>query len=279
MQNRRQAMLNMAIRLVGYLIASLVLSGCGQGQPQPFTFVQMCDTQLGFGGYKNDVARFEQAVKQINTLKPDFVVICGDLVDGFDDDVVADFKRIKAGFAVPCYCAPGNHDIGNKPTVASLKRYRTLMGKDYYSFEHKGYTFVITNSPLWGWYLKGESEKHDSWLKETLKAASKKGSPIFVVGHYPLFIKTADEKEDYFMPVEKRKELLSLFEAHGVVAVLTGHTHETMIKRYKDIQLVSGETLLRILTSVLLASGYGESRSQNLPSMNLSPCKSSSHLH
>ena len=242
MQDRRQAMLNMAIRLVGYLIASLVLSGCGQGQPQPFTFVQMCDTQLGFGGYKNDVARFEQAVKQVNTLKPDFVVICGDLVDGFDDDPVADFKRIKAGFAVPCYCAPGNHDIGVSPSPKSLKRYRTLMGKDYYSFEHKGYTFVITNSQLWGGYLEGESEKHDSWLKETLKAASKKGSPIFVVGHYPLFINTADEKRDYFMPVEKRKELLSLFEAHGVVAVLTGHTHETIINRYKDIQLVTGET-------------------------------------
>ncbi len=241
MKNRRRPTLKNAIRLVGYLLTAVVLSGCGRGQS--FTFVQMCDTQLGFGGYKDDVARFEQAVTQINAMKPDFVVICGDLVNKFNDDSVAEFNRIKGGFAMPCYCAPGNHDLGNSPSHAGMKRYRTLVGKDYYSFEHKGYTFVITNTQFWKGYLKGESEKHDSWFKETLKAASKKGSPLFVVGHYPLFLKTADEEEGYYnLPPAKRKELLRLFEVHGVVAMLAGHTHKTIINRHKDIQLVTGET-------------------------------------
>ena len=30
-----------------------------------FTFIQMCDTQLGMGGYEHDVQTFELAVKQI----------------------------------------------------------------------------------------------------------------------------------------------------------------------------------------------------------------------
>ena len=47
----------------------------------PFTFVQICDTQLGMGGYERDVNSFKQAVKQINARKPDFTVICGDLVN------------------------------------------------------------------------------------------------------------------------------------------------------------------------------------------------------
>jgi serine/threonine-protein phosphatase CPPED1 len=39
------------------------------GQKQgPLTFVQMCDTQLGMGGYDHDMNTFEKAVTKINTL-------------------------------------------------------------------------------------------------------------------------------------------------------------------------------------------------------------------
>ena len=48
--------------------------------PLLFSFAQMCDTQLGMGGYEHDVKTFGLAVTQINKMKPDFVVICGDLV-------------------------------------------------------------------------------------------------------------------------------------------------------------------------------------------------------
>src|SRR5258706_8872100 len=98
------------------LLLSALLAGCAHLRPQPFTFVQMCDPQLGMGGYEADVARFKQAVKQINGLQPDLVVICGDLVNKADEKSYADFNAIKAGFAVPCYCAPGNHDVANSPT-------------------------------------------------------------------------------------------------------------------------------------------------------------------
>jgi 3',5'-cyclic AMP phosphodiesterase CpdA len=210
---------------------------------EPFTFVQICDTQLGMGGYEHDVNSFKQAVSQINALKPDFVVICGDLVDKADDKSFADFNEIKAGLAVPCYCVAGNHDIGNNPTPESLEYYRNVVGKDYYSFEHKGYTFVVVNTSLWKVRVNGESEEHDAWFKETLKAASEKRSPVFVVAHYPLYITEPDEGEDYFnLPVDKRGELLALFEQHGVVAVLAGHTHRTIVNDYKGIQLVNGET-------------------------------------
>jgi len=209
---------------------------------EPFTFIQICDTQLGMGGYEHDVNSFKQAVKQINALKPDFVVICGDLVDKADDKSFADFKEIKAGLAMPCYCVAGNHDIGNNPTAESLEHYRQVVGKDYYSFEHKGYTFLVANTSLWKASVDGESEKHDAWFNKTLKTASEKGSPVFVVAHYPLYIAEPDENEDYFnLPVEKRGELLALFEMYGVVAVLAGHTHRTIVNDYKGIQLVNGE--------------------------------------
>ncbi|NQV31706.1 MAG: hypothetical protein HQ515_03385 [Phycisphaeraceae bacterium] len=44
------------------------------------------------------------------------------------------------------------------------------------------------------------------------------------------------------LPPAKRKELLSLFEKRGVVAVLGGHVHRLLINEYKGIQLVNAET-------------------------------------
>ena len=213
--------------------------------PESFTFVQMCDTQLGFGngGYEQDVRTFEQAVKQINALRPDFVVICGDLVNRASEASFADFNRIKAGLEVPCYCVAGNHDVGNEPTVESLVRYRKLVGEDYYALDHKGYRFVIANSQLWKSPVEGESAKHDAWFKETLAAAAAKGTPIFVVCHHPLFVKQPEEGKGYYsLAPEKRAELLKLYVKSGVVAVLAGHTHKLIVNQYEGIQLVNGET-------------------------------------
>ena len=236
------------LKALSFGMAAFAMFSCGSilaqsPENKTFTFVQLCDTQLGFGGYEHDVKSFQQAVRQINALKPDFVVICGDLVDTPDEKSFADFNKIKAEFNVPCYCASGNHDVGNVPTRKSLQTYRKVIGEDYYSFEHKGLTFVIVNTQLWKAPVEDESKKHDSWLEATLETAAGKGSRIFVVGHYPLFLKRPDEDEEYFnLPVAKRKELLSLFEARGVVAVLGGHTHELIVNQHKGIQLVNGET-------------------------------------
>lgn len=206
-----------------------------------FTFVQLCDTQLGMGGYEHDVKTFQQAVQQINALHPDFVVICGDLVHNPTDSSYTDFKKIKAGFTMPCYCAPGNHDVGNIPSDASLRYYRKTIGQDYYEFNNKGYSFVVTNSQLWKTNIEKESDKHDKWFKKVVQ--TKKKNPQFVIGHYPLFTVSPNEEEGYFnLPLAKRQELLDLFSKNNVIAYLFGHTHQTVMHTVGKMQLVSGET-------------------------------------
>lgn len=191
-----------------FIIIFVILNFCfahestAQAQnTQPFTFVQMCDTQLGFGGYDDDVKRFKQAVKQINSLQPDFVLICGDLVNKKDDQSFADFNAIKNTFTIPCYPASGNHDVGNQPTHETLANYRKKVGKDYYAVEHKGYTFIFTNTQLWKAPVEGESQKHHDWVVQTLKSAKAKASPVFMVGHYPLYVKDPQEEEAYWKSV------------------------------------------------------------------------------
>lgn len=82
-----------------------------------------------------------------------------------------------------------------------------------------------------------------SWLKATLETAAQKRAPIFVVGHYPLFLKEPDEAEEYMnLPPAIRTSLLNLFQKCGVVAVLGGHTHRRLVNEYQGMQLVNGET-------------------------------------
>ena len=241
-------LLSFPLAIALFFAASLMAEDSAQSKTsakkqQPFSFVQMCDTQLGMGGYEHDVKTFTLAVEQINRMKPDFVVICGDLVNKANEQSWLDFNRIKSGFVIPCHCAAGNHDVENAPTAASLKLYREKVGKDYFAVEHKGFTFVVANTQLWKAPLKGESEKHEAWFKETLGAAKKKGRPIVVVVHYPLFLEKPDEKESYFnLPVAKRMEILKLCKESGVVAFLAGHTHKLIVNEYEGIQLVNGET-------------------------------------
>ena len=228
------------------IIALLVFSiSCTERGHKAFSFVQLCDTQLGFGseGYENDIEKFKRAVVQINELNPDFVVICGDLVNTPNDSSFSDFKEIIGGFKMPCYNAPGNHDVGNIPNDTILNYYRKTIGTDYYEFHHNGYSFIVTNTQLWQVNVSDESEKHDRWFKETLNKQSIKKYPIVVIGHHPLYVETPKEKDSYKnLSLNKRQELLTLFLQNNVIAYLSGHAHKVIINNYENIQLVSGET-------------------------------------
>lgn len=222
------------------------LCGCAHFKPKPFTFVQMGDPQVGFTDYRQDLARFERAVAQINELEPAFVVICGDLVNTPNKKSFEDFKDAKEKFRVPCYCAPGNHDLGNEPTKASLATYRGFLGRDYFAFESHGSTFLVLNTQIWKSPVAGETEAQDAWLEQQLAKARNKGRSIFVVQHYPPFVKSPGETNAYFnLPQQKRQELLAAFERSGVKAILAGHTHTTAESTYGQMRIVTSETTSR----------------------------------
>jgi len=240
----RRKFLQTASLGVGALALPSCVSGPGTGSaPVPFTFAQLCDPQLGYGGYAHDMASFQQAITQLNALQPDFVLICGDLVNRANESSYADFLRLKAGLTVPCHCVPGNHDLGRKSAQEALQNYRRMVGRDYYAFAHKGCTFVAVNTQLWKAPMPGEAEPHEAWVRATLAAAARQHAPPLVFGHHPLFVKTPDEAEGFWnLPPAKRQELLSLYAGSGVVAVLGGHTHKIIINDYQGMPLVNAET-------------------------------------
>jgi 3',5'-cyclic AMP phosphodiesterase CpdA len=108
------------------LVAALLAVGCvgtarpGAATSGTFEFAQLCDTQLGFSTYDEDVRAFRAVVAQVNARQPDFVIICGDLVnDCGNAKAIQEFLTVRAGFKMPVYCVPGNHDVGLPANTAA----------------------------------------------------------------------------------------------------------------------------------------------------------------
>lgn len=241
-------------------LCSCVSTRAHRPETQPFMFVQMCDPQLGMGGCHNSLKSFEQAVVQVNSINPDFVVICGDLVSRPDNKSVEDFNKIKARFKMPCHVVPGNHDVFNTRydkrnglgLYESLKHYRNSFGKDYYAFEHKGYMFICVNTQLWMTHLNGESESHDAWFASQIAAAARRHLPVFIIAHHPPYLNDPQEGDGYYnLPSDRRKAFLEQCGKYGVVAVLAGHVHRIIVNDYNGIQLVAGQATSKTAGSPL----------------------------
>src|SRR5262245_41969281 len=133
----------------------------------PFRFVFMADCQLGCyasfsgmddddvaryrlrdmrvvaapktDGFEWDARRYEQAIDAAARLRPDFVVMGGDMVDdpGSAEQRAEVFRITQRLDGIPMHWVPGNHDAADDtkaPTAGSLLRYREVFGPDHYSF-------------------------------------------------------------------------------------------------------------------------------------------------
>lgn len=92
---------------------------------------------------------FEQALRQIKLLQPDFILSVGDLIEGYSDDAAAidrewaEVDRAIAAAGIPFIHTPGNHDIDNAVTAAAWDR---LRGPRHYSFTYKSALFIVLNT-------------------------------------------------------------------------------------------------------------------------------------
>jgi hypothetical protein len=135
-----------------------------------FFFVQMADTQLGFmdeestGGitWETELELLDKAVKKINIMKPKFVILCGDVIHSYPPSAnfkavftspelyarqLSDFKEHmnQIDLDIPLICLCGNHDVGNRPTLDTIKEWGTHFGDDYFSFWIGGIKCIILN--------------------------------------------------------------------------------------------------------------------------------------
>ena len=252
--------------------------------PQPdFMFAVISDPHVSkpgqVGRYSHNW-RVEELVKQLNALQPDFVLNAGDTITTFpgrpDFDACAErglelFSALKP----PIYHTAGNHDIGNKLQLTyrgnpkdpnneryvkgyfvnddNIADYRRYFGDDYFSFDHQGCHFVVTDNALLNSGL-AEEKKQWEWLLKDLESA-RDAKQIFMSMHNPLFWYATDDPgtgnyENVNEPA--RGEFIALTRKYGVRAVFTGHTHHRITNTL-------GGTLFCTLPSTTFARNFGNS--------------------
>ena len=222
----------------------------GFGQEQPYYFAMIADTQLGMHAsdrnFEQETASYEFAVATINRLKPEFVIVLGDLVNKEGDgEQIREFLRIsrKIDPFIPLYYVAGNHDVGRIPTPELLAAYRKTFGRDYYSFREGPVYGIVLNSSLMvaPQKVKTEYDAQLSWLKEELERAKESGArQIVVFQHHPYFLKDVGEEDSYGnAPLERRQAVLKLLHDYDVRYVFAGHVHSHSIGKDGDLDMVA----------------------------------------
>jgi 3',5'-cyclic AMP phosphodiesterase CpdA len=220
----------------------------GPSGPPPKFFIQASDPQFGMytkdHDFKQETTNFEFFIASVNRLKPQFVVVTGDLTNkAADADQIAEYHRIAAKLdpAIKIYNVPGNHDVGNEPTAESLAKYRKTWGPDYYTFDSGDIRGIVLNSSLIQAPLnvQAEADKQEQWLKAQLAKAKSEGKRIVIFQHIPFFLKSPDEADQYFdVPKQHRARYLALFHEYGVHFIFAGHYHRNADAHDGDLEMV-----------------------------------------
>jgi serine/threonine-protein phosphatase CPPED1 len=247
---RYAVLLLFAVRLLGQHAptAPPIEAPQGPAGPPPKFFIQGSDPQFGMytkdANFLQETANFEFFIASINRLKPQFVVITGDLTNKpADADQIAEYHRIarKMDPAIKLYNVAGNHDVRNEPTPQSLALYRKNWGPDYYTFDSGDLRGIVLDTSLIQAPVQAqqEADKQEQWLKRQLAKAKSDGKRIVIFGHIPFFLKSADEADQYFnIPKQHRARYLALFHQYGVQHVFTGHYHRNAEGRDGDLDMV-----------------------------------------
>lgn len=212
----------------------------------------------------NAVDGFRKAVDHVNKLKPDLVITGGDLImDALAvnqqraDSLYALYNKEVKRLAMPVYNTIGNHELfgvyreSGVDTTHELygnRMFKQRIGKNYYSFTHKGWKFIVLDA-IYATpdrkYKGFVSSDQIEWIKAELKNTGNT-IPIVIVVHIPLlssisqFNKGATAANSDGLVIGNSKEVLGLFNNHNLKLVLQGHLHILEDNYIGNIHFITG---------------------------------------
>lgn len=211
----------------------------------------------------------DQAVRQILSARPDFVLVSGDLTKDGSIQSHNLFRKkldILQRGGIPVYVIPGNHDLLNPHAVRflpeSTESVAHLVPQDFAShYTSYGYdrslwrdthslSYVAEAAPgLWLLALDSTITSNNlaenypttdgefnsgtlKWIEEVLRKAAQKKIPVIAMLHHGIIPHWPGQErlhEEYLL--NNYAEIQNLFSHYGVRLVFTGHYHAQDIAR------------------------------------------------
>jgi 3',5'-cyclic AMP phosphodiesterase CpdA len=217
-----------------------------------FRLTQISDTHLA-RRLTTLTDNFHRVSEYIDATRPDLVVNSGDLAfDGPTNRDDLEFaKTLHGALPVTCRYLPGNHDIGDNPTLIGpapaqpatedeRQNFLSIFGEDRWRFEAAGWCFIGLNSLIMNTGLASETEQHE-WLASELSSTN--GKPIALFLHKPLYLNSPDDPElpatsIRYVPMPVRSRLVEMLRAVDLRLVASGHVHQRRDFTYGHVRHV-----------------------------------------
>jgi 3',5'-cyclic-AMP phosphodiesterase len=184
-------------------------------------------------------AQLSAAIRHLHDLdrRPDLVIVSGDLVDEGDPEEYAEAAERLNQLAVPFLIVAGNHDDRDCLRQAFPDHtYLPPSGSLNYCIDDHPVRIVVLDTCLPGSHHGEVDVQSLSWLERTLR--SDRDKPTLVVLHHPPFASGIPYLDDYrFADSTPTAEVLRRFS--NIEAVLCGHVHRTMVKRWAGTVVIS----------------------------------------
>lgn len=161
---------------------------------------------------------FRQILREIEYLRPDCILLNGDLIRGFAEDTTQlrlqwdGFQAAVRGIDIPILIAPGNHDVWD---TTSEREFRRRTGNLYFSKDFGPLHFIMLDSYEVG-HLNIIDHLQLEWLKLDLEQ-HRQSEHIFIGLHAPLW--AYGEHSNWMAEVHP------LLKKYDVRAVFAGHWH------------------------------------------------------
>ena len=185
------------------LFGFLLITGCAREKKDIDSFSVAFLTDIHIQPEANAVKGFSQALDTVNKLSPEFIITGGDLImDALDqsfgraDSLYNLYMEVIKKSKSAVYNTLGNHEIYGiyKNSGADTaheeygeKMFEKRLGKSYYSFNHKGWKFMIINSvedTRQGQYVGQVDANQILWIRSELKNTDPT-TPIVLSTHIP----------------------------------------------------------------------------------------------
>ena len=246
-----------ALLLLSVWASVLVLAENHVNEKQKFSFAFFTDIHLNArhlnlanGGFQG----IEKAIGNAKSQQVDFILTGGDNVD-IDAFKIKDietahslykkYARIIDEAGVEFRATIGNHDrfwaCEKDDELYEDGMFEKYINKSYYSFNHKGWHFIVLNSTQVcnGKYCVNEAQKQ--WLAEDLSEVNSE-TPVIVSTHVPFLSVYYPALEGKYTDTDtfsNFKEIWDMFEGKNLKLVLQGHMHLYEEIKVKGVQFIT----------------------------------------
>ena len=222
-----------------------------------FSFVYLPDIHLQPDSAV--ITGFEQMVRQVNRLKPDFILTGGDMIytakNVNDDKARVLFDLMDSEFRLfrmPVHLTMGNHENVGITIESGIDKTNPNWGKQmfekryenrYYTFNYNGWKFFILDGirilEKEKNYTQGIDSVQIEWIRNELSSTSKE-MPLVISIHTPVVNPHAITSSAMRTILPEIETVMNLFTDHNLKIVLEGHTHLYMNLFYHGIHYISG---------------------------------------